>query len=426
MEIEIVCHYDELVNPKKLKNHSKNRNHHPQEQIERFAQMLPYHKFRKPIEVSRRSGCIVAGHGRKLAALRIGMELVPVVYQDFDSDEAEYAYIQADNALALWAELDLSGINTDLADLGPDFDLDMLGIKDFKLDLNEEVEGHSDPDEVPEDVPTKAKLGDLFILGNHRLLCGDSTDMATVERLMNGEKADMVFTDPPYGVAIKNKNGSILGDQDLNVFNGCIPLLKKYSKEQSHFYIYFGVQFSRECIEEIQKYFKQTNILIQRITHENKPSPEGYFKSNYELCYFSNPTGKPFNHGHLDVSETTLKDSRYNGDGKAKTYPALIEIKATEHNLKSVHPTQKTIAICEFYQKISSNVNDSVLDLFGGSGSTLIACEKTNRKCFMMELDPHYIDVIIARWQKFTNKKALREDGILWDDMEAISGETSN
>lgn len=146
MEIEIVCHYDELIDPKKLKNHPKNRNHHPQDQIERFAKMLPYHKWRKPIEVSRRSGYICCGHGRKLVALRVGMDKVPIVYQDFDSDEAEYAYVQADNALAAWAELDLSGINTDLGDLGPDFDIDMLGIKDFTLDLNIE-RGEFDPDD---------------------------------------------------------------------------------------------------------------------------------------------------------------------------------------------------------------------------------------------------------------------------------------
>ena len=166
MEIEIVCLYEELIDPSRLKNHPKNRNHHPQEQIERFAQMLPYHKFRKPIEVSKRSGYITAGHGRKLAALRAGMKLVPVVYQDFESDEAEYAYIQADNALALWAELDLSGINSDLGDLGPDFDLDMLGIKDFKLDLNDadfEPGTEEDQGKLDEKQMTKCpNCGDVF------------------------------------------------------------------------------------------------------------------------------------------------------------------------------------------------------------------------------------------------------------------------
>jgi hypothetical protein len=137
METLIHCKYDELVNPKSLKNHPKNRNKHGQDQIDRLAELYKYHGIRHPIIVSKQTNCIVAGHGRKLAALRAGIKQVPVVYQDFQSSEAEYAFIQADNAIATWAELDLSAINTDLADLGPDFDIDMLGIKDFSLEVGE-------------------------------------------------------------------------------------------------------------------------------------------------------------------------------------------------------------------------------------------------------------------------------------------------
>lgn len=145
---KIHCKYDELVNPKSLKNHPKNRNKHGQDQIERLAELYKYHGIRHPIIVSNLTGCIVAGHGRKLAALRAGLNEVPVVYQDFDSSEAEYAFLQADNAIATWAELDLSAINTDIADLGPDFDLDMLGIKNFTLDLEEaEFDPSDDADE---------------------------------------------------------------------------------------------------------------------------------------------------------------------------------------------------------------------------------------------------------------------------------------
>jgi len=135
--IQIHCKYDELKNPNSLKNHPKNRNKHGQDQIERLAELYEYQGVRHPIIVSKLSGFIVAGHGRKLAAIRAGLKEMPVVYQDFDNDEQEYAFIQSDNAVALWAELDLSGINTDLADLGPDFDIDMLGIKNFSLDLSE-------------------------------------------------------------------------------------------------------------------------------------------------------------------------------------------------------------------------------------------------------------------------------------------------
>lgn len=134
-EIRIHCKYDETVDPKKLKDHPKNRNKHDKDQIERLAKLYEYHGIRHPIIVSSRSGCIVAGHGRKAAAVKAGLKEMPVVYQGFDSDQSEYAFIQADNAIALWAELDLSGINSDIAELGPDFDLDLLGIKNFALDV---------------------------------------------------------------------------------------------------------------------------------------------------------------------------------------------------------------------------------------------------------------------------------------------------
>ncbi len=130
----IHCKYDKLVDPKKLKDHPKNRNKHADDQIERLAKLYEYHGIRHPIIVSENTGMIVAGHGRKLAAIRAGIKQFPVVVQSFENSEAEYAFIQSDNAIANWAELDFSAINTDLADLGPDFELDMLGIKNFNLD----------------------------------------------------------------------------------------------------------------------------------------------------------------------------------------------------------------------------------------------------------------------------------------------------
>ena len=133
---KIHCLYDELVDPKTLKYHPKNRNKHPKDQIERLAKILEYQGWRYPIKVSKLSGCVTSGHGRIAAAFLKKWKEVPVVYQDYESDEQEYADVQADNAIASWAELDLAGINVDLADLGPDFDLDMLGIANFQLNPN--------------------------------------------------------------------------------------------------------------------------------------------------------------------------------------------------------------------------------------------------------------------------------------------------
>lgn len=135
--IKIHCKYDELQNPKSLKDHPKNRNKHSKDQIDRLAKLYAFHGIRHPIIVSNLSGCIVAGHGRKQAGIKAGLTEMPIVFQDFENEIAEYAFLQADNAIALWAELDLSGINADIPDFDPDFDIDLLGIKDFTIDPNE-------------------------------------------------------------------------------------------------------------------------------------------------------------------------------------------------------------------------------------------------------------------------------------------------
>lgn len=148
--VKIHCKYDELKDPKKLIDHPKNRNKHGQDQIERLADIYKYQGIRHPIIVSRLSGCIVAGHGRKLAAIRAGVTEMPVVFQEFESAEQEYAFIQSDNAIALWADLDLSGINKDMEFLGPDFDIDMLGINNFTLDAFEKIDMINKGDENSE------------------------------------------------------------------------------------------------------------------------------------------------------------------------------------------------------------------------------------------------------------------------------------
>ena len=395
-EIKIHCKHDEIVDPNKLKNHPKNRNKHGQDQIDRLAELYKYHGIRHPIIVSNLSNCIVAGHGRKLAAIRAGIKEMPVVYQDFDSSEAEYAFIQADNAIALWAELDLSGINTDLAELGPDFDINMLGIRDFTLDMSDkEFEG--DPDEVPEVVEPVAKLGQIYRLGDHRLMCGDSTDEATVAALMDGEKADMVFTDPPYGM-------------DLDTDYSKLPAAPNGAKPKKDFRKVAGdsEDFSPELIKTVLHNFSYTKEIFmfgadyyaEHLEDKNSGSwivwdkrvTEAFDKmigSAFELCW-----SKAKHKREIARFNNTL----FSGESDAKN---------------KVHPTQKPIKLIEwFFEKWGSGLSN-VVDLFGGSGSTLIACEKTNRKCFMMELDPHYVSVIVERWRKFTGKEAylLNDDG---------------
>lgn len=423
MEVLIHCKYDELVNPKSLKDHPKNRNKHGQDQIERLAELYKYHGIRHPIIVSKQTCLIVAGHGRKLAALRAGIKQVPVVYQEFESSEAEYAFIQSDNAIAEWSELDLSAINTDLADLGPDFDIDMLGIKDFKLDLNEENEGLCDPDEVPEEVPTKAKLGDLFVLGNHRLLCGDSTDLATVERLMNGEKADLWCTDAPYGVSYADKN------EFLNSLGNGIRLTKRIENDHmklddsAEFWFQVASAALTVCSDKSPYYWFACQggdqmMMMQALGRAG-------WKVRHELIWVKNNhvLGRcDYQYKHEPILYGWKQDGSHNFYGGFQT--SVLEFKKPQAN--KLHPTMKPVELIELLITNSSKPGDKVLETFGGSGTAVVACEKIGRKCRAIEIDPHYIDVIIARWQKFTGKKAVREDGTLWDDIEALENNKQN
>jgi DNA modification methylase len=383
-----------------LKDHPKNRNKHSDEQIERLAKLYEYHGIRHPIIISELSGCIVAGHGRKLAGKKAGFDSMPVVYQKFADETAEYAFIQADNAIASWAELDLAGINADLPDLGPDFDLEMLGLKDFTLDLSEKLEPECDEDEVPDARPDpKVVQGEVYILGNHRLMCGDSTAITDIERLMNGEKADMVFTDPPYGMNLDTdyskmgksglKHKRVIGDGDdfkaeliqtlLGIFQDCEEIFL------------FGADYYAELIHE--KNNGSWIVWDKRSRSEIEVGTlDGAFGSDFETCWSKKKRKR-------ELARVLRQTGAFSARGEDR----------------SVHPTQKPVALVEWFFERAKGSN--IVDVFGGSGSTLIACEKTGRNCFMMELDPHYCGVILDRWQKFTGKKAHREDGVAWDEI---------
>ena len=244
----------------------------------------------------------------------------------------------------------------------------------------------------------------LRLKSKHRIKCGDSTSEADVADLMAGEKADMVFTDPPYGVSVINTKGGIIGDNDLTVFENCLPILKLFSKDDSHVYVWCASgDMLPPSMMAFTKHFKFQNLLPIRVTHENKRGPKAAFKHNYESCLFGNNNKKKFNKSErIKVSQTTLNDSRYQGDGFLEVYPALWDgERSTEHNMNIIHPTQKNVRMIEFYVEISSGKDGSVLDLFLGSGSTLIACEKTDRRCFGMELDTKYMNVILKRYSDY-------------------------
>lgn len=390
-EMNIHCKYDGLVDVKALKPHPKNRNKHPDDQIERLAKILKYQGIRAPIVVSKRSNKIVKGHGTLQAIKANQWDKAPVVYQDFEDDDQEWLFVQSDNAIASWAELDLKGINADIGELGP-FDIDLIGIKDFVVEPAEKDLG--DEEAIPEVRETDIKLGDLFILGDHRLLCGDSTDAAQVERLMNGEKADMVFTDPPYGMKLDTDYSNIKGSAKAKIHGGG----KKYKKvigDHNDFkpelintvlsvfnyckeIFLWGADYYSELIE---KKNDGSWVVWDKRGSENADKIVG---SSFELCWSKQKHKR-------DIARIKWMGAFGYSDARDR-----------------VHPTQKPIALAEWFFDRWGDKTKSVVDLYGGSGSTLIACEKTNRKCFMMELDPQYCQVIIDRWEQYTGKKAVK------------------
>lgn len=204
--VDIKIHDIKLVPISEITRNPKNRNKHPEDQIKELARHYGVHGMRTPIIVSNQSGFIVAGDGRFQAALEAKMSHVPVSYQDFETPESEFAFGVADNGLSLWSELDLAGINADALELPDDFNFMDLGIKDFVLTPTEMLNPQCDEDEAPESVQPKTKVGDIYQLGRHRLICGDSLSVTTMDALMNGEKADMIWTDPPYNVAVQGGN----------------------------------------------------------------------------------------------------------------------------------------------------------------------------------------------------------------------------
>lgn len=399
--IEVHCQYSELVDVSELKPHPKNRNNHSEAQIDRLCEIIKYQGVRHPIKVSNLSGFISSGHGRLLAAKKLGMKRVPVSYQDYTDEVQEYADLIADNAIASWSELDLSGINSDIGDLGPDFEIDLLGIKDFVLEPTEKLDPQCDEDEVPEHVEPKAKLGDIYQLGRHRLMCGDSTSIDAVEKLMNGEKADLCFTSPPYNgdthIRYRKSNNKKLYSNDFDAKDSqeyidfCHSILGNIFAVTKGF-IFWNVNYNAKsrfeflrCIEPFIESLWETiawKKTVMPVTHG--------LARNFEFIFCF----KGFSPKKVHLGEPN--ETNFN----------VWEISNKGCQIRESHRACFPVALPEKGILLSTAEGDSVYEPFGGSGTTLIACEKTNRTCFMMELDPQYIDLIVARWEKYTGKKA--------------------
>jgi DNA modification methylase len=311
-----------------------------------------------------------------------GTELVAVKRTDLSTDdEKRIALAIADNRLTDLSEFDDEALNKMLDELSPD----MQELAGYAVDPNDLLnEGNTDEDEVPEVTEATCKLGELWILGNHRLLCGDSTDKEQVEKLMDGEKADMVFTDPPYGVdydGIKNDDRKGLESLLRGVFSNYLAT----SKSGASIYVFHSDRCADIFHKVFREFFHFSSMVIW--SKNSLTLSQTDYQSQHEPCLY----------GWMD-------------NGSHSWYSDRKQTSVWYCNKERVegHTTPKPIEIIERGVNNSSKGGDLITDLFLGSGSTLIACEKTNRKCYGMELDEHYCDVIIKRWEDYTGETAVK------------------
>lgn len=380
------------VETKKLIPYAKNSRTHSDEQIAQVMASIKEFGFTNPILIDAEN-VIIAGHGRLLAAQRLGIEKVPCICLDDLSEAQKKAYVIADNKLALNAGWDDELLKLEIDELRDlKFDVDLLGFSDEELAgliIPEEIEGLTDEDAVPEvpEVPVTVE-GDVWILGNHRLMCGDSTSIDAVEKLMDGAKADMVFTDPPYNIdyqGVSDKRDKIKNDKMSDA--DFLDFLTQSIMSCETMYVCCSWQYAHLFKQAMENMARKPKAMI--VWNKINPAQhlDKYFKQHEIIFYYGDFGG-----------QKTLR-----GD--------IWEMKRQKN---TVHPTMKPIELIDMAmqdQPDKSNVYDS----FGGSGSTMISCEKNQRNCYMMELDPKYCDVIIKRWQDFTGKQAIHENGKLFD-----------
>lgn len=371
--------------------YESNSRTHSDEQVAQICASITEWGFTNPILIDPDGG-VIAGHGRLQAAIILGLDDVPCITIDGLTEAQRKAYVLADNQLATNAGWDLDLLKIELQDLtSMEFDLSLLGFDgEFTSELLTEIpEGETDEDAVPDapEIPVTVE-GDVWVLGNHRVMCGDSTSIDAVEKLMAGQKADMVFTDPPYGVEYQG-NWRIASEKfevlkNDNVFLDVAPIIEVFSS--GWVFIWTSWKVLTKWIDMFEGFGYPTNQVIWHKPGGGIGDLKKTFSSDYE-------TALVWHRGAELTGKRIGSVWKVNKDGAA-TYK---------------HPTQKPVALAEEAIDKTTSICNLVLDLFGGSGSTLIACEKTARHCRMMELDPKYCDVIIKRWEEYTGKKATLE-----------------
>jgi DNA modification methylase len=399
--------------PGELIPYARNPRTHSDAQVAQIAASIREFGWTNPVLLDGASG-IIAGHGRVLAARQLGLDRVPVIELAHMSEAQKRAYVLADNQLALnagWDEALLKLELADLSDLG--FDLGLIGFGEGELErllAGDGKQGLTEDDAAPA-LPEQAvtKPGDLWVLGQHRLLCGDATVLADIERVLGGQLADMTWTDPPYNVdyantpkdKLRGKNRPILNDNlgqgfERFLYDACVNVLQVTKGA-----IY--VCMSSSELDTLQRAFRaaggrwSTFVIWAKHTFT-------LGRADYQRQY------EPILYGWRDGGDHYWCGARDQGD-------VWFFDKPTRNDL---HPTMKPVALVERAIRNSSKTRDLVLDPFGGSGSTLIGCEKAGRQARLIELDPKYVDVMVQRWQAFGGGIAVLDgDGRSYEDIAA-------
>lgn len=399
----------------KLLPYARNARTHSDDQVAQIAASIAEFGFTNPI-LAGSDGVLVAGHGRLAAAQKLGLELVPVVVLDHLTPTQRRALVIADNRIAENAGWDDAMLRIEIAALqDDDFDLSLTGFDaDALAELvagdEPDVEGEADDDAVPEVSETPiSRPGDVWLLGGHRLLCGDSTVAESYDRVLDGEPVDMVFTDPPYNVNYANSAKDKMRGKDRAILNDNLGdgfydfLLAALTLTVAHCRGGIYVAMSSSELDVLQAAFRaaggkwSTFIIWAKNTFT-------LGRADYQRQY------EPILYGWPEGAQRHWCGDRDQGD--------VWNIKKPQKN--DLHPTMKPVELVERAIRNSSRPGNAVLDPFGGSGTTLIAAEKSGRLARLIELDAKYVDVIVRRWQSWTGKQATREsDGALFDDQAA-------
>ena len=396
--------------------YARNAKIHDENNINLIAGSIKSFGFNNPVLLDGENG-IIAGHGRVLASKKLGIKQIPTIELQGLSDAEKRAYIIADNRLTEKSEWDKEILSLELQDLNElGIDLNIIGFNDE--DLNNIIQEETPEvveDEFSEQIETpKSVKGDIWILGEHRLMCGDSTSENDVKALMQGEKADISFTSPPYNAGLTptetkmNKTSKYLNDNDNKNQDEYFDFLSNFTKNSlsNSEYCFVNIQMlSNNKIafcEYLNEYKKElVDIIIWDKLTSQPAMAENVLNSEFEfvLCFGGN-------------GSRSIGTKKFRG-----TLKNIVHISKQSKNKIKEHNATFPVEFASYFIDSFCNKGEVVLDLFGGSGTTLIACEQLGRKARLMELDEHYCDVIVNRWQKLTGKEAVRQDGIKFNDL---------